>query len=107
MTWTFRKPLQGEAGAQGSATIPNHVDGSRNHLDSLLESGNQVEILESEIGNVYVYQLWIFSFFSYITNHAIHKPLFGKQESQESIKELQNQAKRITSTKIQSCGPLA
>ena len=26
---------------EGSATIPNHVDGSRNHLESLLESGNQ------------------------------------------------------------------
>ena len=35
---------------EGSATIPNHVDGSRNHLDSLLESGNQVEILESGVG---------------------------------------------------------
>ena len=26
-------------------------------------------------------------------NHAIHKPLFGKQESQESIQESYNQAK--------------
>ena len=26
-------------------------------------------------------------------NHAIRKPLFGKQESQESVKESQNQAK--------------
>ena len=39
-------------------------------------------------------------------------PLFGKQESQESIQESQNQAKilkdsRIMSVKIQSCGPLA
>ena len=34
---------------EGSATIPNHVDGSRNHLDSLLELGNQVEIFESGI----------------------------------------------------------
>ena len=32
-----------------STTIPNHVDDSKNHLDSLLESGNQVEILESGI----------------------------------------------------------
>ena len=31
------------------ATIPNHVDGSRNQIDSLLESGNQVKILESGI----------------------------------------------------------
>ena len=31
------------------ATIPNHVDGSKNHLESLLESGNQVEFLESRI----------------------------------------------------------
>ena len=34
---------------EGSATIPNHVNGSRNHLQSMLESGNQVEILESRI----------------------------------------------------------
>ena len=38
-------------------------------------------------------------------------PLFGKQESEESIQESQNQAKipkdsRIPSIKIQSCGPL-
>ena len=26
---------------EGSATIPNHVDGSRNHLDSLLELENK------------------------------------------------------------------
>ena len=44
-------------------------------------------------------------------NHAIHKPLFGKQESQKLIQESRNQAKnlkdsRITSTNIQSCGPL-
>ena len=47
--------LTGSSGSEGegSATIPNHVDGSRNHLESmvesLLESGNQVEILESRI----------------------------------------------------------
>ena len=35
--------------SEGSATIPNHVDGPRNHLESLLESENQVEILESRI----------------------------------------------------------
>ena len=34
---------------EGSATVSNHVDGSRNHLDSLLESMNQIEILESGI----------------------------------------------------------
>ena len=34
---------------KGSATIPDHVNGSRNHLDSLLESTNQVEICESGI----------------------------------------------------------
>ena len=34
---------------EGSATILNHVDGFRNHLESLLESENQVEILESRI----------------------------------------------------------
>ena len=45
-------------------------------------------------------------------NHMMCNPLFGKQESQESIQESQNQAKilkdsRIMSIKIQSCGPLA
>ena len=52
-----------------------------------------------------------FSTFPYIMNHAMRKPLFGKQESLESIQESWNQAKipkdsRITSIKIQSCGPL-
>ena len=52
-----------------------------------------------------------FSIFPYIMNYVMCYPLFGKQESQESIKESQNQAKipkdsRITSIKIQSCGPL-
>ena len=28
-------------------------------------------------------------------NHAIHKPLFSKQESQESIQESRNQAKNL------------
>ena len=28
-------------------------------------------------------------------NHAIHKPLFGKQESPESIQESRNQAKNL------------
>ena len=45
-------------------------------------------------------------------NHMMCNPLFGKQESQESIQECQNQAKipkdsRITSVQCQSCGPLA
>ena len=45
-------------------------------------------------------------------NHMMCNPLFGKQESQESIQESQNQAKipkdsRIMSVKSQSCGPLA
>ena len=34
---------------EGSANIFNHVNGSRNHLDSLLESGKLVETLESGI----------------------------------------------------------
>ena len=33
----------------GPTTIPKYVDGSVNHLDSLLESENQAEILESGI----------------------------------------------------------
>ena len=28
-------------------------------------------------------------------NYAIHKPFFGKQESQESIQESRNQAKNL------------
>ena len=45
-------------------------------------------------------------------NHMMCNPLFGKQESQESIQESQNQAKipkdsRIMSIKIQSCRHLA
>ena len=28
-------------------------------------------------------------------NHAIHKPLFGKRESQELIQESRNQAKNL------------
>ena len=32
---------------EGSSTISNHVDGSRNYLDSLLELMNEVGILES------------------------------------------------------------
>ena len=52
------------------------------------------------------------SIFPYIMNHMMCNPLFGKQESQESIQESQNQAKilkdsRITSVKSQSCRPLA
>ena len=43
-------------------------------------------------------------------NHMMCNPLFGKQESQESIQESQNQGKipkdsRITSVKSQSFGP--
>ena len=34
---------------KGSATIPNHINGSRNHLEFLLESGNQVETFKSRI----------------------------------------------------------
>ena len=45
-------------------------------------------------------------------NHIMYNPLFGKQESLESIQESQNQAKiakdsRNTLVKSQSCGPLA
>ena len=63
---------------------------------------NQVEILESGIK--------IPTIFPYITDHVRLKPLFGKQESLELRQESWNQAKipedsRITSIKIQSCGP--
>ena len=45
-------------------------------------------------------------------NHVMHKPLFGKQESQESIQESRNQAKILKipescQQKFQSCGPLS
>ena len=72
---------------QGFTTIPNHADGSQN---SLLESGNQVEILESGITT---FIFWLFSIFLYIMNHVMHIPLFGKQESQESVQESWNQDK--------------
>ena len=62
------------------------VDGSRNHLDLLLESTNQVEILESQF-------LPLFSIFPHIINYVMCYTLFSKQESQESIQESQNQAK--------------
>ena len=45
----------------GSASIPNRIDGSRNHLDSLLEPENQVEILESEITISAIYFSTVFS----------------------------------------------
>ena len=38
---------------------------------------------------------WIFSISPYIINHAIHKPLFGKQESQKLIQESRNQDKNL------------
>ena len=77
---------------EGSAAIPNHVDDSRNHFESLLESENQVEILESRI----IISTWIFSsYFPYTINHVMHEPLFGKQVSQESIQESQNQTKNL------------
>ena len=41
---------------------------------SLLESENQVEILESRI----MISTFILSIFPYIMNHVMHKPLFGK-----------------------------
>ena len=46
--------------------------------------------------NFYV-SFWIFSISPYIIDHAIHKPLFGKQESQKLIQESQNQAKNLES----------
>ena len=58
-----------------SATILNHIIGSRNDLSLLPESGNQVEILKPGI----IFST-LFSTFPYIMNHVMHKPLFGKQE---------------------------
>ena len=44
--------------------------------------------------NFYV-SFWIFRISLYIMNLAIHKPLFGKQESQKLIQESRNQAKNL------------
>ena len=56
-----------------------------------MESGNQVDILESGI----IISTFILGYlvFLYIMNHVIYKPLFGKRESQESIQQSRNQAK--------------
>ena len=71
---------------EGSATIPNHIDGFRNHLDSLLELENQVEIFESGI-IISTFTFFMFSIFLHIMHESLdtQNPLFGKQESQESI----------------------
>ena len=66
---------------EGSATIPKHINGFKNHLDSLLESGNQVEILESGINLYNRYLVFLCM------------ALFGKLKSQESIQKSQSQAK--------------
>ena len=58
--------------------------------ESLLESGNQMEILESRI----IISTFIFGYLV-LSNHVVHQPLFGKQESQESIQESRNQAKNL------------
>ena len=58
------------------------VHDSSNHLDSLLKSGNQVEILESDI-ILPTFILGYFVFSRYSMDHVIHKPIFGKKESQE------------------------
>ena len=79
---------------EGSATIPNHVDDSRNHLESLLESENQMEILESRI----IISTWMYFPYTMSMNHVMHEPLFGKQVSQESIQESRNQTKSLKIT---------
>ena len=61
-----------------------------------ITAGITESIGDSWIGNHNFYvSFWIFSISPYIMNHAIHKPLFGKQESQESIQESRNQAKNL------------
>ena len=60
-----------------SATIPYHVDGSRNHLDSLLKSGNQVEVREPGI----MISTFIVSNFPHIMNRVIHKPEITRTNS--------------------------
>ena len=71
---------------KGSTTILNYVNGSRNHLNVLLESRNQVEILESGIMISMFILGYLINIFLYIMNHMMHdEPLLGKQESLESI----------------------
>ena len=67
-----------------------YVDGSRNHLDFLLESGNYV-IVEPAIIFIFILEYLIFSF---IMNHMIYKPS-GISESSQDF--------RIMLTKIQCC----
>ena len=45
---------------------------------------------------------WIFSI-PYIVNHVMHKPLYGKQKSQESIQESRDQDK--IPDENSECGP--
>ena len=66
---------------QGSTTILNHVDGSRNHLNLLLELRDQVEILESGIMISTFILGYLINTFPCIMNHMMHEPLFDKQES--------------------------
>ena len=97
---------------EGSETIPNHVDGSRNQLDSLLELGNQVEIFESGIIiSTFTFGCLVFFCILY-TNPLIHKSLIWKTgitRTNLGILELSQDSRdsRIMPTKIQSCGPLA
>ena len=70
---------------QRAATILNHFDGSRNRLDSLLESGSQLEILETGITiSTFIFGNLV-DYFPYIMNHVMYKTLFGKLELQESL----------------------
>ena len=55
--------------SEGSATILNHVDGSRNHS---WNQGINKRFLNRESQFLH--------FFLYIMNHTIHKPLYDKQE---------------------------
>ena len=70
--WTTRTSIglrRLSTNTKGSPTIPNHVDDSRNHLDSQLKTDSWIRIST------------FCRLFLDIMNHVVHKPLFSKHES--------------------------
>ena len=85
---------------EGSANIFNHVNGSRNHLDSLLESGKLVETLESGI----IISTYIFGYLHKNESHDAQALIWltGITKINSGILESSQDSKdsRITSTNI-------
>ena len=85
--------------AEGYATILNYVDGSRKHVDSLLETRNLVEILESGIINS-TFIPKIISIFPYTVNssYQVHAliTLRGKKYAVNKVYVLNKQVSKYT-----------